>query len=216
LLQAQIRSDFVLVPNGVQPHILLDTGGRLHATWWNRGIYYGLFDSLGNSLQSQLISANTPSETPRLSISDRFFAVVWTGYLPGFYSHIRGVLLDRENGLMIGDFENFNGNSGYPDVKFLTDSTFITVWSGDGPYTPYPLNGIYGQVLTNTLNAVGDSLWFTDDLPKQLSHYHPRIAKILEPGGTLVFWVADDSLLGINVYGRQLKKKVPSRAQAFW
>jgi hypothetical protein len=214
-LFGQIRSDFVLVPNGVQPHILLDPQGRLHATWWDRGIYYGLFDSLGNSLQSYLISASSPSETPRLSISDQFFTVVWTSYSPGFYSHIVGVVANRENGVVIGEFENFDGNSGTPDVSYLTDSTFIAVWAREGPYAPYLVSRIYGQVFTNALSAVGDTLLFNDDLPDYNTHFHPRLAKTQEPGSTIVFWVAYDSLLGINVYGRRLTKEGTLESSSF-
>jgi len=204
MLAGQIRSDFVLVPNGVQPHLLLDAQGRLHATWRNRGIYYGLFDSLGNSFQSYLISGSSPSETPRLSISDQFFAVVWTSYSSGFYSHIVGAVVNRENGEVIGEFVNFDGNTATPDISYLTDSTFIAVWAREGPYTPYLVSQIYGQVFTNALDALGDTLWFTDDLPKQSTHFHPRIAKNQAYGNTYVFWISQDTLSSWNVFSRQL------------
>jgi hypothetical protein len=71
-LHGQIRSDFILAPDGEIPHIVLDQEGRIHATWRGRGIYYGFFDSLGSPLQAtKTISESGFTTFSRLYIFNR-------------------------------------------------------------------------------------------------------------------------------------------------
>lgn len=209
MLQGQIRSDFVLAPGGVSPHIVLDTQGQLHATWVGRGVYYGFFDSLGNAIKpTKKIVENGFKTTPRLAVSEEHLVVAWTSFIPAACSDIDGILFCRVNDNILGfvDYYFAGCNTGTPDVRYLNDSTFITVWTGNGPLTPSPLTGIYGLMFTNSLRAIGDTLLFSDDVPEQSHHINTRIAKCSRYGDTIVIWVAQGPLLGWNIFGRHLTK----------
>jgi len=209
LLQGQIRSDFVLVPEGVSPQIAFDTQGRLHATWAGEGIYYGVFDSVGNVFTTKReISAESFTRTPRLALSENYLVVTWTGFYPGAFSSIAGSLIDHVNGHVVGRIgyfpTQFSANS---DVRYLDDSRFITVWSGRGAAPNFLEHGVYGQIVANSLQTTGDTLLFTDDISQQYRQYSTtRIAKRQGDGNTVVTWLACDSLLIWSVLGRRLTK----------
>lgn len=218
LLNGQIRSDFVLVPEGFIAHLVLDMEGRLHATWGGQGIHYGLFDSLGNPIrEKKTFSENNLTRAPRLAISENHGVIAWTSFIPSVFSGVDGLLFRHDSGNVIGAiyYSLLGSPIGNPDVRYLNDSTFITVWDGEGPLTPFQSTGIYGLMLTNSLRAAGDTLLFSDDLPGQSLHSNARIAKSRKQEGGIVVWVALDPILGWNVFGRRLTKEGTLQNSAF-
>lgn len=165
-LQAQIRSDFVLFQEGYDPHIALDSQGNLHATVGTTfdGIYYGLFDSLGNEIRApRRISARYDALEPRLTIRENNVVVVWWIRTTFGHDFIVGKQLTASGDTVSSDIFFNEGCCDFfsADVAFLNDSTYIVVWSGDDPLTVSP-EGIYGQIVTTSQRFVGDNLLLSD------------------------------------------------------
>jgi hypothetical protein len=207
-LHGQIRSDFVLVSDGEIPHVILDKEGRVHATWRGRGIHYGLFDSLGNPLQAtKTISESGLTTFSRLAVSTDHIVVFWQSNIPGQVTRVAGLSFSPDSGNVIGTFGSTgNISAGSPDVIFLNDSTILAVWPGDGPLTPYPSTGIYGQVFTSALETKGNSQLISADVLEQSKHSYARVATNQDSDKVVVVWVAQVPNYGVNVFGRLLAK----------
>jgi hypothetical protein len=209
---AQIRSDFILAEAGKEPSITLDNMGRLHATWvGGKGIKYGLFDSLGNPIQaSQEFTMGGFSDSPQLAVSAEFAVVFWRHFFPGYYSSIAGILFHINSGNIIGTFDNYKGDNINirPDIKFLYDSTIIAIWTGDGPLTPYPYTGVYGQFFTSSLDTIAGLQLFNDDMPQRSEHSYARIAINQKIISSLVVWREKVSAFSSQVFGRQFNSKL--------
>jgi len=218
LLQAQIRSDFVLVQEGEKPHIVMDSRGRLHAVWTAEGIHYGFFDSLTYQLEkTHTITEGPWNDDPRLIVRDSLAIVFQVLVSPGFYSYIVGVSFRLDTGDVIGTFDNFVGDNanGKPAVTSLNDSTIMAVWTGDGPQTPRPASGTYGQVLTTSLDTISGLQLITDDVPDQSLHFFSRLASNHKSENAVVVWAAQSPDVGYNVFGRLLSKNGTPRDSTF-
>ncbi|MDZ7289192.1 MAG: T9SS type A sorting domain-containing protein [candidate division KSB1 bacterium] len=215
----QIRSDFVLAEEGKEPSVTLDSMGRLHATWvGGKGIKYGLFDSFGYPIQeTQEFSMGSLSDSPRLDVHGDSVVIFWRRFFPGLYSSIAGTLFHATTGNIIGTFDNNKGDNVNlrPDVKFLSDSTVIAVWSGDGLLIPYPYTGVYGQLFTTSLDTINGLRLFNDDIPKQSEHSYARIATDQQSRNGVVVWRERMTASSSKVLGRLFSKNAAPLGATF-
>ncbi|MGH7453061.1 MAG: hypothetical protein ACRENG_17055, partial [bacterium] len=173
-LYAQIRSDFVLIRGGFDPHIALDSQGKIHviASTILEGAYYGLFDSLGNEIRApRRISIANVAQEPRLAISDDDVIVVWIVVTPSGFL-IRGQQLTITGDTVLSTIafsQNCCPSLFSADVTFLNDSTYIVVWSGEGSLTPGS-DGIYGQIATTSQLFIGANLLLSDHAAPGVDH----------------------------------------------
>jgi hypothetical protein len=133
--------------------------------------------------------------------------VFWQSNIPGQVTRVAGLSFSPDSGNVIGTFGSTgNISAGSPDVIFLNDSTILAVWPGDGPLTPYPSTGIYGQVFTSALETKGNSQLISADVLEQSKHSYARVATNQDSDKVVVVWVAQVPNYGVNVFGRLLAK----------
>lgn len=221
----QIRPNFVLVPKGVTPQIAIDAQGNMHVVTENlaeglisEGAFYGLFDSLGYEIVAPKMISNTNStQTPRLAIGRNHVIVVWrwvTVYGGGF---IHGKLLSMTGDVISQtlDFgEDCCPSRGSPDVAFLNDTTYIVVWSGEGPLTPTNTEGIYGQIATTSGRFIGSNMVLNDHDAQDLDTFLVRVLSNPGSGRFVVIWI-DDYLGGYGVFARFINNDGTAQGSSF-
>jgi len=202
----QIRSDFVLVPRGLDPHITLDAQGNLHVTAWNDdGIVYGLFDSLGNKIKEPIIISNSSvfQQTSRLAVMDTHVIVVWRAIFSFGGDYILGQQLTSSGDTVSSNIrysEDCCPTLFSPDVTFFTDSTYMVVWTGEGTLTPR-FDGVYGQLATTSGKFIGNNQQFSDHAMHGVDHGEVRVLRIFPGEDFIVIWM-DDSLGSREVFAR--------------
>ncbi len=207
---AQIRSDFILANEGSsnQFHIKYDDQGRLYATWGSDGVYFGVYDSLGNPFfPTQIVkTTNYTTGNPRLALNKTNIPIVWNEVVQSFNRFVFGRTLTN-NGVPIS--EEFVVNDpfydsvrNWTDVTFLNDSTFIVVWSGEGLSSPFTSNNsVWGQRLTTSLKYIGENIQISEHVMNSPAHGNSRVLKLNESGDFVVIW-QDKHSGSRKVYGR--------------
>ncbi|MFQ5709249.1 MAG: T9SS type A sorting domain-containing protein [bacterium] len=205
-IYAQIRSDFVLVEKGAAPSLKVDKNGNIQVIWLHEGIYHGVFDSLLNEIKaSKRISSSGQAYSPRLDVKKEYAMVVWEVSQPTiFNSLIGGQLLTVSGDTVSGNVE-FNDSFGdadrfAPDVAFLTDTTFIVVWSGNGPGTGSS-TGIYGQIATVSHKKIGSNILLSDVFGSEILHGASLVVSDSSSGDFIVVW-RDDRFGSNKAFGR--------------
>jgi hypothetical protein len=196
MVEGQIRSDFVLADNGLHPCIEVDREGHLHATWDTfEGVYYKLFDSLGNPL---IIFRKIPNSDmlPRLTVITEYAVIVWFNRTVHELSYIVGQVFSI-NGELVSDPIEFNNKGRTPDVCFLNDSTFIVAWIDNFS------QGVFGQISTRSSQFIGERLVLSDhEIPYRYFNYgNPRVLSNIANGNFIVIW-RDDHLGSNKIFGR--------------
>lgn len=204
---AQQPESFMLADSAYNPMIKIDQQNRIHAVWnttTHDGAYYGIFDTLGQIiLEKRRISNNGSIRTPSLALSQNHAVAAWSFVEPTWNAYIKGQILPFSGD---SSYENIQFNDAYfdalrfsPDITYLNDSTFIVVWSGDGPDTPN--TGVYGQIVTNSGQFIGNNLLLTDYNPDGVNHSSSRIVSDPVTGDFTVIW-QDDHNGHVQLYGR--------------
>ena len=218
--ESQICSRFVLSAEGQTPCIKVDGRSRLHAVWWNSGrISYGLFDSLGMPIRSvQTISNGGFTENPRIAVGKDHAIAIWRRLSLTFSSDIVGQIISKDGCPISG---NFILNDPYgdavrfsPDANYLNDSTFFAVWSGNGPQTPSPATGVYGQIVSNSLHFYGNNQLLNDGNLADSADY-ARISSDMESKTAVVVWMNSNSW-GNKILGRIFYKDGSPVGLPFW
>lgn len=197
----QIRSEFVLAEKGAVPSLKIDKHGHVHTIWRFNGIYYGVYDPLLNILTSpKKISVSEFTNFPRIAMGNDYGVVVWqVRPLIGFNSFIWGQLFTISGDTIFNNFElndNFrDAGRTSPDAVFLTDTTFIVVWAGNGRETGTS-TGVYGQIMTTSLDPVGPNMLLSDIHGADILHGSSRVASNLSNGDFVVVW--RDNRFGTN------------------
>ncbi|MFQ5772531.1 MAG: T9SS type A sorting domain-containing protein [bacterium] len=205
-VNGQIRPDFLLVTEGRTNlfHIAYDSRERLQATWGSNGVYYGIFDSLGYPIRpTQIITTtNYAIGSPRLAFRNDYLVVVWSEAVFSFNSFIFGQLLTIDGDLLYSNFvvndSFYDSARGMTDAAFLNDTTFIVVWSGDGPP---PGNSVWGQLVTTSLQFIGNNIPLSDHSINYTRHNNSRVLILNEFSDFVVVW-RDDHSGSRKVYGR--------------
>ncbi len=206
LLQAQIRSDFVLIPGSFDPRIALDVNSNLHVVTGSSDaeIFYALFDSSGNVIKApKNISNSKTGYFPRLALSDQHIVVVWwlrqpTVSVEGIVSQLLTTHGDTVSGNIVFGLDCCSLFS--PDVTFLNDSTYIVVWSGEGNLTPR-FDGIYAQFATTSGRFIGENVQLSDHASDGVDHHFTQVLYRGSSEDFLVLW-ADDHLGGYRIFAR--------------
>ncbi len=221
-LYGQIGSDFVLVPGGQEPSVALDRNSNIHLAWWSKGdIYYALFDSMGNQMRapqkltnSNIVTGHINRE-PQMAVIADYAVVVWTDIFSTATNNICGQLFTI-NGDTVFDkirFNEYGFESVNPDVTFINDSTFFTVWVGDQTGIPFPLTGVYGQIMTISLSRIGSNEILNDDTPDNFTRSISRIASHPNSENVVVVWREELSSDSEKVFGRLfLKSGLPKHS----
>jgi len=125
-----------------------------------------------------------------------------------FNSYIRGQILpigsDTVGSSLLFNDIYYDANRWSPDVNFIDDSTFVVVWFGEGPETPGPNMGVYGQVATILNPATSDSL-LSDHGFSNTRFGETRVLSIPSTGNFVAIWW-DDNGGNKNIYGRLFYK----------
>ncbi len=213
LVYAQIRADFYLSDSAGYARIMIDIDGKLHTTWNRNGIYYQLLDSSGFPItELKNISYDNYTANPNgIAVNEEYVVVVWRSLSWTFNSYIMGQLLTLNGDTLSGNVM-FNDNYGdaerfEPDVTFLTDTTLIVVWDGDGPAG----KAVYGQISSNLLIHVGGNLVLSDlntnnrDELRDISFLVPRVASNNDSPNFIAVWM-DDRFGTYKVFGRLFSK----------
>jgi hypothetical protein len=218
-VSAQIRSDFILAEEGAAPSLKIDKNGNIQAVWRFDGIYYGVFDSLFSTLAfPKRISNSEFTNSPRVTLQNDFGVAVWQiRPLIGFNSFIWGQLFRISGDTMFNNIQfndNFRDAGRFaPDAAFLNDTTFIVVWAGNGTETG-SATGIYGQIVTTSLDAVGPDRLLSDVHDSEILHGSSRVAKNLSNGDFVIVW--RDNRFGANkVFGRLFLSDGTPKASSF-
>ena len=212
-LCAQIRPDFVLADSAVHPSIKIDEDGNLYAVWkkitqsfvGEQPIYFAIFDSLGINTQPPVrVSIDNEALNPRLSLSGDYVTIVWWTRSATFNDHIHAHSFIINNSIQLGGmiFNSSYGDAqrGFPEVSYLSDTTFIVVWQGEGPETRSDF-GVYGQISTNALDFYGGNILLTDHGITDVTHGWVRVAARPTWNDFLAVW-RDDQSGSRRVYGR--------------
>ncbi|MFQ6678705.1 MAG: T9SS type A sorting domain-containing protein [Fidelibacterota bacterium] len=213
MVYAQIRNDFMLSDSAGSACVKVDVNGKLHTTWNRNGIYYQLLDSLGFPItEPKNISYDNFTANPSgIAVNEEYVVVTWRRHSFSFNSFIMSQLLalngDTISGNVMFNDNYFDAERFNPDVTFLTDTTLIVVWNGDGPVG----KAVYGQISSDLLMHVGGNLVLSDlnttDRVEQrdISVTLSRVASNDESPNFIVVWM-DDRLGSDKVFGRLFSK----------
>lgn len=204
---SQSSGDLTLV-NGKGPELAVDEGANFHLIWGGGAdaIWYGIFDSTGKSIKKIKLpgtegccgEANFALKNDNAVIAWRFISQTFNSYI---FGQVFSDSQDSINSNYISFFDTYFDAERYnPEIDFLNDTTFIVTWYGNGPQTPSPQLGIYGEISTTSLSALGGNFLIND----YLENTDARIQKILvskDSSSFLAVW--NDNRSKINkVYGR--------------
>lgn len=197
LLFAQIKNDFVISENGQRPSSCININSNLFVAWddFGNAISYQRFDSLGNEIGTKYQFNNTEAGvSPRQVVSGNYLISTWqdkidTQIYYGYYN-IVGNIYDYLVDLISITFKHHGSpefksdNPRYtPDICFLDDTTYFSVWHGLGAQFVGPnlldlsQPGIYGRIGTVSGWPFGSEVWgpsATDSLSLVISDYGLR------------------------------------------
>lgn len=212
-LSAQVGKDFVISNSGSRPSISSDVKGHAYVSWANLGdaIHEVNIDSLGTVIDSMGFVGTSASLSPRMAITQRYLATVWedriANNLTFFVTYIKGnirQLNSSDSGiyLMFNDDVPADWIRGSPDVGFLSDTTIVVAWSGNGSYTPSPRFGIYAQIASVSGLKAGNNFLVTDHIGSSIDNANPRIVSRKGNNFFFVIW-RDNSTGQYDFYGRK-------------
>ena len=214
-VHGQIRSDFVLSEEGVEPKIAIDKNGKIHATWeYHFIVFYALFDSSGNPIRTPQILRNGRrlSRYQRIAVSGDHAVVVWFNDDFTASGNILGQLFTID-GDTVFDKIIFNGIytfiSAMPDVSFVNDSTLFCIWRSFFP------SGIFGQIVTTSLRPIGTNLQLIDATQVNTPISFLSIAANPQSDNVIVVWREVISTDNEKVYGRLFSKLGISKDSTF-
>jgi hypothetical protein len=211
-LYSQIANDFIIADSGSVPSIKSDLNDGIYIAWQNLNdaVYQKHIDFEGNTIGNTIKYSGTyASIDPRISVNNKSDnIIVWEDEVSTsasiFNTYIQGNI-NLVNELDTNNYEFDNGNGDFirarPDIGFLYDTSFVVVWSGNGDSTIYN-SGIYGQIVSTSLNRIGDNFLITDHYKNNTNNLYPRIISLGQKKYFMVTW-EDNSSGRYNLYGRK-------------
>jgi hypothetical protein len=195
-LNAQIVPDFMITNDGADQASCVDSLGNLHTIWFRfeEGLYYTKFDSLGNEVNGphKIPNAGQANNSPDIATNQDYIITAWRTISFTFNSYIRGELFNIGFDSLIGFMQfndtYFDAERFCPSTCWLNDSTFIVVWTGNGLQTPLG-HGLYGQIVTTSLNWLGPNLFLTDHSDSKTMHAEPVVISSDESDDFVVIWL---------------------------
>jgi len=221
---SSLFSQFTISDSGQIPSIAYDLKGGLYVVWGNMedAVHLKHLDSSGNTIENKTFVKTYASVTPRIAVNPNYNIVVWEDRVSNivsiFNTYIVGNIFtnsstDTSNNIM------FNTNYGdatrhYPDAGFINDTTIVVVWHGNGPSTPGPQTGIYGQIVSTAGNKIGGNFLITDHIANGANNGSPRI--IFHEGNNffIVAW-RDNSSDSYRIYGRKFNLNGSPQGSSF-
>jgi len=186
-------------------------------------IHLRRIDSSG-VLDSDTISLASTSASlfPRVCANAHFAAAIWedreSNIINSQNTYITGYSFPLDS-IHAGNYLILNSAFGdavrtKPDADFLNDTTLVAVWSGNGPLTPSPQNGIYGQMYTVRGGLIGGNLLLTDHAQSAVNGFGPRVLTHMGGGDFVVTWV-DSSMGSSKLFGRIFNSAGAALAPSF-
>lgn len=117
-------------------------------------------------------------------------------------SSIRGAVL--QDGNAVGNGITFDSSYGYvsdPDVAYLSDTSLVVVWDGNGLPTGSQ-SGIYGQITSTSGKPSGADFLVTDHCEAGTQNYLPRVLCRPQDNFFTAIW-EDNSSGQYDLYGRK-------------
>ena len=164
---AQTSQDFLVCQSGFHPSISVD-GTNLCVAWVDTdGIYIRQFDMAGNAIgiANQIINEPFLNDV-NVTLSNGLAMLAWRDISFSFSSYIIGQIITPA-GTAVSTLNQINDNYSdaeryQPLIASLTDSTFLVVWIGSGPQKPAGQYGVWGQILSDSLQHLGNNLLLSE------------------------------------------------------
>ena len=210
---AQNRYEFTLADTGMRPTITDDLKGGEYVIWENHkdAIHLRHLDSLGNQLQDTVSLPHTfASRVPRVATNEKYTVAVWEDDISNtidYYSNwIYSYAYDKDSvnsgTFIIIDNGYRDANRYAPDAGFVNDSTFVTVWYGQGASTPLQ-TGIYAQISSISGTWTGDNTLVSDHTTGSTNSLRSRVITHEGKDFYIVTW-EDNSSGRPEIYGRRI------------
>ena len=221
MIRAQNVSDFVVSNFGLRANLDIDNENNMHVVWDSVDLdfysRYAVFDSMGKNVKPSKLITTFSAQTPNIKIKGKYAAVVWQELSQSYNSYIFGKVIDvlsdtiTTKDILINDvyFDAYRYN---PEIDFIIDTTFIVVWYGGGPQTPD--QGVYGQILTISLNKVGNNFLISDHGGSEIKYGEAKVMSFPFNDEFVVIW--RDNYSGENkVYGRLFDTSGNAKGNSF-